>query len=49
MPAMLSGALTSRPLTMTAPAVGGHNPVTTFIKVDLPPPWSDPPAAANPP
>src|SRR2546422_197175 len=38
MPAMLSGPATSRPLTTTVPAVGGHSPVTTFISVDLPQP-----------
>src|SRR5258706_322026 len=47
-PAMLSGPVTSRPLTMTAPAVGGHKPVTTFIRVDLPHP-DGPTTATNSP
>src|ERR1700687_3936238 len=38
MPAMHSGAVTSRPLTTMPPALGRHSPVTTFIKVDLPHP-----------
>ena len=48
MPAMLSGPATSRPLTMTVPAVGGHSPVTTFINVDLPQP-EGPTTATNSP
>src|SRR5262249_1120873 len=48
MPAMLSGPVTARPLTMTAPAVAGHNPVTTFIRVDFPQP-EGPTTAANSP
>jgi hypothetical protein len=48
MPTMLSGPDTSRPLTTTVPAVGGHNPVTTFISVDLPQP-DGPTTATNSP
>ena len=48
MPTMLSGPATSRPLTMTAPALAGHRPVTTFIKVDLPHP-DGPTTATNSP
>ncbi len=48
MPAILKGPVTARPLTMTAPAVGGHNPVTTFIRVDFPQP-EGPTTATNSP
>ena len=49
MPAMLNGPATSRPLTITVPAVGGHRPVTTFIKVDLPQPEGPTTATNSPP
>ncbi len=48
MPTMLSGPATSRPLTTTVPALGGHRPVTTFMSVDLPQP-EGPTTATNSP
>ena len=48
MPTMLSGPVTSRPLTMTSPEVASHSPVTAFIRVDLPQP-DGPTTATNSP
>ena len=48
MPVIESGPSTSLLSTMTPPLVGGHSPVTTFIKVDLPQP-DGPTTATNSP
>ena len=48
MPAMESGPSTSWPSTNTWPSVGGHNPVTKRISVDLPQP-DGPTTATNSP
>ena len=48
MPAILTGALTFCPATVTDPLRGNCRPVASFIKVDLPQP-DGPTTAANSP